>query len=303
MQRTITPTHLKGMVSLVTAAMLYGMFGILSRVVGYNLPLYYQNWTRNLVAALILVWTFRQWKAVRLGDWKWIVLRSFAGIGAFLLFFISANIMELGLMYFVFYGGSIVGGFILGSLLFKERTTRLRLFCLGLAFIGLLLVYGNGASLQEPWHVALPIFSGIFTSFWNTATKKVTNYEVSQLTFLDNFLAVPVYFILSLIFRESWPLTEFSMVQGASLLIGVLFVATGILVVYGFRRLDAQVGSLILLIEILFAIFFGYLFYRELPSAVAAAGGMLILIAMMLPEFNWNAVLERAYAYRRKTDR
>lgn len=300
MQRTITPTHLKGTVSLLVATVLYASFGLLSRVIGYNLPLYYQNWTRNLFAALLLLWTYRQWKTIKQKDWKWIILRSLAGIAAFQLFFVAVNTMELGLTYFIFYAGSTIGGFALGSLLFKERITPIRLASLCVAALGLIMIYGAQTRAMNPLYLTTALLSGFSTSFWNTITKKITEYDGMQLVFLDCILTVPVYGALSLIYKEAWPLTQVSIAQGASLLMGALFAVTGLLIIYGFRRLDAQVGSLILLSEILFAIIYGYFFYQEIPSGFAAFGGILILMAILLPEINWIAVRQRIlYAYRR----
>ncbi len=300
MQRAITPTHLKGTASLLVATIMYASFGLLSRVIGYSLPLYYQNWTRNLFAALLLVWTYRQWKHIKRKDWKWIILRSLSGIAAFQLFFVAVNTMELGLTYFIFYAGSTIGGFALGAFLFSERITPIRMVSLGVAAAGLTLIYGAQARAIDPMYLTIALLAGFATSFWNTITKKVTEYNGMQLCFLDSLLTVPVYGALSLIYREAWPLTQVSIPQGASLLMGAMFTATGLLIIYGFRRLDAQVGSLILLSEILFAIIYGYFFYREIPSGFAAFGGVLILLAILLPELNWKAVRERIiYAYRR----
>lgn len=281
-------SQIEGTLYLVTATMLYGLVGVFLKFIGYQLPLFYQNWTRYIVAALLILVTIRRWETIKKRDYLWIGLRTLAGISAFVLFTVSVNVMQIGMTYFIFYGGSTIGGYILGWFLFHERPTTLRIACLGLAIIGLSLVYGVGAQAHGPLYMMLAFLSGICTSFWNTASKKITEYPATQLAFVDVALAVPVYFILSAITREAWPITDMSTVQGASLLLGVIIAATGILMVHGFRKLDAQIGSLIMLTEIVFVIIYGYIFYHEVPTMLTTIGGLLIVIAMILPEITWR---------------
>ncbi len=280
--------QLEGTLYLVTATMLYGLVGVFLKFIGYQLPLFYQNWTRYIVAAILILLTIRQWEAIKKHDYPWIGLRTFAGVCAFILFTVSVNVMQIGMTYFIFYGGSTIGGYIIGWLLFHERPTTLRIACLGLAFAGLGLVYGVGAQAHGPLYMMLAFLSGISTSFWNTASKKITEYPATQLAFVDVALAVPIYFVLSAATHETWPITDVSTVQGASLILGVIIAATGILMVHGFRKLDAQIGSLIMLTEIVFVIIYGYLFYREIPTVLTTIGGLLIVIAMILPEITWK---------------
>ena len=65
---------------------------------------------------------------------------------------------------------------------------------------------------------------------------------------------------------------------------GVMFLVTGQLMVYGFSNLEAYTGSLIMLSEILFGLIIGFLFYSEIPSTLTLTGGIIIILAMVLPE-------------------
>jgi len=53
--------------------------------------------------------------------------------------------------------------------------------------------------------------------------------------------------------------------------------------VYGFKRVEAQIGSLILLFDIVIGIILGYLIFKESISFMAMIGGSLILVAIILP--------------------
>ncbi len=291
------------MASLIGATFLYATVGFISKFIGYSLPLFYQSWTKYLLAALLIVWSYKTWLPIKKTAWLWIVLRMLAGSTSFILFFVTVNVLPVSLSYFIFYGGMTVAGFALGAIMFGEKTTPLRWVSLGLALLGLLLVYGVGVSLHGPFFVLLAFLSGVSSSFWGISSKKITDYPAIQLTFLDNALAVPLFMAISYAMKEPWPITEVSSAQGASLLIGVIFILTALLVIHGFRKLDAQLGSLVMLSEIVFVLLFDAVMFKTTPSLPAMLGGILIITAMVLPELNWSALAERLYAYRRKTHR
>lgn len=52
MKPTHTSAQFSGIVALTAAAFVYAGIGILSKFVGYGLPLFYQNWTRSAVGYL-----------------------------------------------------------------------------------------------------------------------------------------------------------------------------------------------------------------------------------------------------------
>jgi len=53
--------------------------------------------------------------------------------------------------------------------------------------------------------------------------------------------------------------------------------------VYGFKHLEAQKASLLLLSELLFIILIGVIFYSEIPSIQEFFGSILIFIGLTLP--------------------
>ena len=63
-----------------------------------------------------------------------------------------------------------------------------------------------------------------------------------------------------------------------------MFLITGQLMIYGFRNVSAQLGSLIMLSEVLFGIIIGAVLYKEALSLTVLAGGILVIVAMVLPE-------------------
>lgn len=277
-----------GVSSLLAATLLYGMFGVLSRVVGLSIPIFYQNATRSILASLILfvlVSREHSWKQLSAKEWRIVIIRNIMGSIAFLTFFYTVIAVPLGVSYFLFYGALTITGFILGHIWFSEHLTRIKLLSLILAISGMLLVYQVNVSTIPLLYVGLAIISGIATSVWNTMSKFLSDaHSASTISFYDNALSIVSYTALSILFHEPIALPALTVPWAASLSLGVLFVATGNLVVLGFKNLEAQVGSIIMLAEILFAIIFGWVFYHEAVGPLTLIGGAFIVAAIALPE-------------------
>lgn len=138
-----THTHV-GVLSLLTATLLYGLFGVLSRTVGLSIPIFYQNFTRGLFASILVGILFRKyesWKHISKHDWFWITTRSISGMVAFLCFFFAILSLPFGTTYFLFYGSSTLMGYLLGYFLFREHITPIKATALIVGILGLALVY------------------------------------------------------------------------------------------------------------------------------------------------------------------
>lgn len=89
---------------------------------------------------------------------------------------------------------------------------------------------------------------------------------------------------ISILLKETWSYPSLSMEWIANLLFAFMFLSTGQLMVYGFHRLEAQTGSLIMLLEILLGIILGFLFFKEILTLNTFLGGLLIVFAIVLPQ-------------------
>lgn len=277
-----------GIISLVSASILYGFFGILTRVVGYNLPPLFQFAVRDVVAVLILgtvILLTKRWKSVKKSDWKWIILRVISGMGAFFASYAAFFYIPIGTAYFIFYSGTTVGGFIIGKLMYQERFTKLKVLSLILALIGLSMIYQFSLQQEHVVYAVSAFGGGIVGALWNTLAKKVSDtYSATQLNFLDFFGSMVVAGSLSLLFREVWTMPTFSTVWMANLLFVCMFVVGGQLIITGFHHVEAQIGSLILLLEIVFGALFAWLIFQETLNTASLIGGLSILAAVVLPE-------------------
>ena len=281
---------LLGSFSILAATIIYAGFGVLSRIVGFSIPLFYQNATRNLFAVIILGCIIllnkrgASWKKMTPYAWGIVCIRACMGATSFLLFFYIMNNMAIGMAYFLYYATNTIGGYFLGKLFFQEKITPIKWLAFVLALTGLSFIYSLNLTNVSPLLVGGAIVAGALCSGWFIIIKKVKDYPSHQLTFLDLLIPIFLYTIASIILNEQWTAPQVTQTWIASFFYGACFIVTGQLVVFGFKKVEAQIGSLIMLAEIPIATFLAYLVYNETITLLTALGGILILIAMILPE-------------------
>lgn len=280
-----------GALSILAAATMYAFFGVLARFVGFSIPLFYQNVTRNLFAACILLLMLvcvkkNTWKRMTPFAWKIVSIRALMGTTSFLLFFYTMNNMPIGMAYFLYYGANTFLGYFLGNILFHERITKIKWIAFILAFIGMASIYAFNFTSVSPLLFFTAVSAGALCAGWFVIIKKINGYSATQLTFFDNSLPIIVYLVGSLYMKEQWTIPTLSPIWIASFGYGALFIITGQLIIYGFQRVEAQIGSLILLIEIPIATLLAYIFYHEPITLQTTLGGIIILIAMILPHIH-----------------
>jgi drug/metabolite transporter (DMT)-like permease len=278
--------------SLLLSAFIYSFFGVLTRAVGFSLPLFYSSWVRNLLMLAILaipLFVAKKWINVNRRDFIWIFIRSCGGLTSFVGSYVSFFYIPLGVALFIFYASSAIGGYIFGKILYHEKLTKIKIFSLILALSGLFLVNSVDFPKEHLIYALYAFLGGIGNAVWCTFSKKVSDkYSSLQLNFLDtiNFIIIP--FSLSIIIREKWVAPQFSMLWFYMLLFVLMFIATGQLMVRGFKFLDAQIGSLIMLSEIIFGVILGFILFKETLSLMTLFGGSLIILAIALPEVKWK---------------
>lgn len=282
----------KGLISLLSCTLIYSFFGILTRTLGFAIPVWYAIFTRAILSAgilLIIARTTHQWQKIAGRDWKWFILRSIAGLIGFYGSYVSFYYIPLGTAYFIFYGGVTLGGYLLGSLMFAERLTKLKLFSLILAILGLACIYSFNPFAGKVLYMLFALMAGFGTAIWNVFSKKISgHYSDTQLNAMDFLLNIFFALIMSVVLHETWVMPAANGIWVTNLLFVIMFLAVGQFMVYGFRHISAQIGSLVMLTEVLFGIIWGATVYHETLSLITVLGGLLILSAIIIPEIHWR---------------
>lgn len=281
----------RGMSALLTATVFYGLYGIFSRFIGEEFGAFNQNWVRNLIVAffclLAILVKREQLVRIKKQDIKWVVFWLLSGSWVTVLTFIAFNNLNIGTTYLLIYCSMITSGYLSGKIFFNEKMFLHKYVSLFLVFAGLLVIFRFSVETKDTVYIAMALTSGSMTGLWNTLSKKFSDkYPNTQLVLLDSTISVAVALAGSMAFREAFP-TSVSADRWAWLVFYALvqFVNVG-LVIYGFKNLEAQLGSIILPIEIVFAMLFGFLFFKETQSLYSLVGAILIILGAIAPNLD-----------------
>ena len=279
-----------GSLFLLASTIIYGLFGIFSKQIAV-FGSFSQGWIRysiTLFVVLIMLITRKlKWKKIERKDVRWFLTWVLPASFQPILTFIAFTHLPVGVTYFLIYSTMITGGIVSGKIFFSEKLNLGKVASVILILVGLVFIYRSDLTLITNVYVFIALASGLIVGFWNTLTKKVSgNYPELQMIFLDGLSTLTVSLLGFLFTKEALP----SLSNTVPWIWIVGFALSGILasflLIRGFKYVEAQIGSLILPMELVFASIFGFLFFQEVLQLNVYFGGFLIFIAAIIPVFN-----------------
>ncbi len=163
----------------------------------------------------------------------------------------------------------------LAPLLLGERVRWQQWLAVLLGFAGACLVIKPGASGFH-WAVAIPLLVAVSVGLRDIVTRKIASRESAlSIVAYTNVLSI---LVCGAMLPLGWQ-TPDAFQLGQLVLAGVLFSVAQILMVEGFRRVEATVLSTFKYSSILFAALFGFMFWGEIPDRYAVLGAILIVVS------------------------
>ena len=286
----MTTTHKKGLAALVLATLLFSLYGVFLRWIGVEFGVFSLSWIRSLIIVstfVLYILGKRNWKPVRKTDYKWFVFMSFPGVLAFITYFVAVNHLTLATTLLIAYASFTISGYMLGYVLFKEKPTAVKLVSLLLCLIGVALIYTISFRQKDVFYATLAVVSGLGSAAWFIFSKKLSSkYPLVEILSIDFSIMFFLTLPLAVVLQESSPRLSFSLQWLGVFVLVFATISATLLSVYGFRHLQAQVATLVLLMEIIFASLIGWAFYQEVLTGFALAGGALILLGVTLPNLS-----------------
>jgi drug/metabolite transporter (DMT)-like permease len=278
----------RGYAMILISAFLFGSYGVWSKILGDDFGIYYQGWVRSaIVLAVLIPWMFlsKQYRPIKKGDWKWILICVLFGVFTQAPLYYAFNHSSIGTATLIFYAMYVITSYIIGRLFLGEKITGIKLVAMLLALTGLVLTFG--LSLEKFAFIALLLaaINGVASGGEVSTTKKSTDKYSSLMIGNAVWLGILITHLpMSLITHEKQITPAFDTQWLAMLVFAGAGLAAFWLVIEGFKFVDASIGSLIGLLEIVFGVLFGIVFFDEILSATVVFGGLLIILAAMLPD-------------------
>jgi len=278
----------KGGVYLLSAAFLYALYGFFSRNISV-FGAFSQNFVRaGMVFSILFIYFLfhrKKWVKFKKRDVKWFLIWVVPSSFQMVLTFLAFNHLPIGTTYYLIYSTMIFGGFLSGKIFFSEKLTKPKSISLLFVLLGVFFIYKSDLQLVTNVYVVMALASGLMVGFWNTLTKKLSgNYSEFQMLLVDSLATFCVSFIGARFMYEALPVV--SIIPWIWIMIFALAtITTTFLLIRGFKNLEAQIGSLILPMEVVFATFIGYLLLGEVLDGWTYLGGTLIFFSTILPYF------------------
>lgn len=273
---------------ILLAAIGFGTYGVWSRLMGQSFDPFFQAWVRSLLI-LVMMLPFmvasKSFKKIERKDWFAVGIYIAFCVFTQVPLYYAFNHASIGVAQLIFYSTFVITAYVVGWLYLNERITRVKLLAMGLAFIGLTVIFGTSVVYFAPLGLLLAAINGIASGGEVSSSKKISSkYSPALLVFWGWFFTLATHLPISLLINEPQPLPQF---DEAWLYLAIYAVVNALafwLVISGFRYVDASIGSLIGLSEILFAVLFGALIFHESLTWNILAAGTLIIFAAMLPD-------------------
>jgi len=284
-----TSTMLKGYLMILVSALCYGSYGVWARLLGnHHFGVFYQAWVRSLMILIILlpilIWS-KQFKPIARKDRKWFTITMVFTVFTQAPVYFAFNHLELGTATLIFYTLFLITNYFIGWLFLGEKMTAVKILSSILAMIGLFLTFGLSLATFSVTAMLLAAFNGIATG-GEVATSKKSSHKYSslQITAYSWLLILATHLPISMFLGEKQMIPVLN--QDWFAMLGYAFsgLAGFWLITEGFKYIDASIGSLIGLLEIIFSIMFGVIFFGDKLTLPIIAGSILIILAGVLPD-------------------
>ncbi|HVA96358.1 MAG TPA: DMT family transporter [Candidatus Acidoferrales bacterium] len=282
----------KGILLLLLAAFLYSIMPVLIRILGNNgIPPISQVSLRYTVAFLCALFYFVVIAKAKFSlPKKHIPLLLFAaifGYGMTNLFYTVGILNTLvSTTLFLMYTYAIVTP-ILGFIILKDKVNKFNVISLILSFVALLLLFQPTSFITWQIGAGFAFLSALATASYLIARKKLHEYRASYMMLVNTFLGMLSVGALGLILEHPFyfqgGITHVSFNTWlVTILFGIDNFVAWLAMTKGFEYFRATSASIILLSELVFGVFFAFLFFQEIPTISTFIGGILILTASVL---------------------
>ncbi|MCA9308233.1 DMT family transporter [candidate division WWE3 bacterium] len=279
---------LKGYSLILLAAVGFGSYGVWARYIGGDFGVYYHAWIRSVMVLLIILpvgYFTKQFKRVDAVDLKWLLVPVFCGIFTQAPIYYAFNNMDIGTATLLFFAMFLITSYVIGSALFGEKLTHIKVFSLIVGLLGLVLVFGISLGKFSLLAIMLASLTGIASGGEVVFSKKTSSKYSSLQINLYVWLGILITHLpTSLLVGETQLVPQFNFIWFSMLAYSVVGLLSFWLVIEGFKTVDASIGSLIGLMEVVFGVLFGVVLFGESLTSTFLLGGLLILVAGMLPD-------------------
>lgn len=283
----IKKEQIKGVLLVFLSSILFGSYGIWSVLAGKDFGVFFQGYIRALMVLLFLIplcFYLKSWKEIERKDYKIFGLFSLFVVFTQAPLYYAFQNSGVGIASLVFFATYLIIQYIFGGLFLGEKIGKIKIISFVLAIIGLLFIFNTSLGVFSLFALVMASVNGVASGAEIASTKLIpTKYGIIQTSIIGWIAIVITHLPLSLMVGERQLTPAFSIEWVAMLCFAIAGMLAFMFVVYGYKYVEASIGGLIGLLEIIFAIIFGVLVFHEKLTSSIVVGCLIILSAAMLP--------------------
>lgn len=271
---------------VVLSTMFYASYGIWTKLMGHFFGGYTASGLRAILVLLILVpvaAAYGQLEKVRFKkNWHYLLGMTLSSTLVWGPLYFAILKAGVALSIALNYAGIVMGMFLFGWMLANERLTRGKWFSALLGLAGLWMVFAPSEHITG-W---LPLFaafgSGVAGAFNMVLAKKIP-YNATQSTLAIWFTVFVANIPMALLLGEHRPAVGWHVQWAYLVCFALASIAASWTFIKGIKLIDASAAGVIGLLEIVFGVLFGAVFFGERPDRIALLGAAVIIVAAAIP--------------------
>ncbi|HEY4496851.1 MAG TPA: DMT family transporter [Candidatus Paceibacterota bacterium] len=279
--------HKKGVLMILLSTIAFGSYGTWSRLIGDSFGVFYQGWTRALIITLILLPILIYRKeiiSIQKKDLGWLAIFLLFTTGTQAPLFYAFNHMDISSATLLFFVTMLITMYGVGFIFLSEKVSVIKIISLILAAVGLYVVFSFSVVQFSLLAALMAALNGVASGGEVAFSKKISSsYSPLYLTWLSWLVIIPTNGVLSLMIGEKQhiPSLDIAWLWQAAYVIASIFAFY--LIIAGLKHLEASIGGLLGLLEVLWGITFGIIIFNEILTIKIILGGFLIISAAALP--------------------
>ena len=279
---------------VVLSSFFYASYGIWTKLMGDFFGGYTASALRSVLVLLILapfVFMLHKFEPLRLKkNWKYIAGMLFFSFFIWGPLYYSILHAGVGLALTVAYASIVIGMFFFGWLMAGEKFTKDKAISACLGLVGLALIFSPTTSQVAWFALAMAVLSGLSTAAL-TVIIKLIPYNATQTTVVSWTTSVIANTAMIFVVSEAKPVAGLHVEYLFLVLFALASVIASLALNRGVKLIEASAAGILGLLEIVFGVAFGMIFFHERPGVLALLGAIVIIAASAIPymkDFNFK---------------
>jgi drug/metabolite transporter (DMT)-like permease len=271
---------------VVVSSFFYASYGIWTKLMGNFFGGYTASALRSVLVLIILVpiaIRYRKFEPINLKrSWRWLgamLLGSLIVWGPLYYAILHAGV---GISIGTNYASYLIGMFLLGWFIAKERFTKDTAAAAAVCIVGLGLVFIPSVKGFGWEALAAAFMSGLGAAFVTFASKQI-HYNPIQTTLALWVTSAIANIFMTFVVSEARPATGWHIQWLYLVFFAIASIFASWSLIKGLKIIDAGAAGVLGLLEIVFGAVFGVILFREKIGPIVLLGMTLIITAAAIP--------------------